>query len=136
MPFGSEARKAEKLTRQNFLVPPTTAPWPPLGKKTGSLAPAAADHPSSSPSLLGRFLDPSTSKKQVGVCVRRSEKVTFTTLQDWTIRDERGINYYSGIATYRKGFTLSGSNKLLPSGLLGPVQLVQVALSGNPTSAP
>jgi len=35
------------------------------------------------------------------------EKVTFTTLEDWTAREERGIKYYSGIATYRKIFDLS-----------------------------
>ena len=32
------------------------------------------------------------------------EKITFDALQDWTTRDERGIKYYSGIATYRKLF--------------------------------
>ncbi len=34
------------------------------------------------------------------------EKVTFVTLQDWTKRPEHGIRYYSGIATYRKNFSL------------------------------
>jgi hypothetical protein len=33
------------------------------------------------------------------------EKVTFDTLQDWTRSEERGIKYYSGIATYRKEFS-------------------------------
>jgi hypothetical protein len=32
--------------------------------------------------------------------------VTFKVLQDWTKRDERGIKYYSGLATYRKRFEL------------------------------
>ncbi len=35
-----------------------------------------------------------------------SDKVTFKTLQDWTTREERGIKYYSGIATYQKVFAL------------------------------
>ena len=36
------------------------------------------------------------------------EKITFETLQDWTNRPEVGIKYYSGIATYRKTFQVSG----------------------------
>lgn len=33
-------------------------------------------------------------------------EVTFDGLQDWTEREERGIKYYSGIATYEKSFNL------------------------------
>jgi hypothetical protein len=36
------------------------------------------------------------------------EKVTFDELQDWTRHTQRGIKYYSGIATYSKRFELSG----------------------------
>ncbi len=34
------------------------------------------------------------------------DSVTFAALEDWTTRTERGIRYYSGIATYRKAFDL------------------------------
>jgi hypothetical protein len=34
------------------------------------------------------------------------EKIAFDVLQDWTARPEPGIKYYSGIASYRKTFTL------------------------------
>ena len=34
-------------------------------------------------------------------------KITFDKLQDWTGHAERGIKYYSGIATYRKSFDVS-----------------------------
>jgi hypothetical protein len=34
------------------------------------------------------------------------EKVTFEKLEDWTARPEKGINFYSGIATYSKSFEL------------------------------
>ncbi len=37
------------------------------------------------------------------------EKVQFDRLTDWTQRPEAGIKYYSGIATYRKTFDLSGN---------------------------
>ncbi len=35
------------------------------------------------------------------------EKVTFEKLEDWTKRPEKGINFYSGIATYKTTFSLS-----------------------------
>jgi predicted GH43/DUF377 family glycosyl hydrolase len=34
------------------------------------------------------------------------ENITFDRLQDWSQHSERGIKYYSGIATYRKSFDL------------------------------
>ncbi len=34
-------------------------------------------------------------------------RITFDTVQDWTNRSESGIKYYSGIAKYRKNFTLA-----------------------------
>jgi len=36
------------------------------------------------------------------------EKVTFDKLYDWTLSEQRGIKYYSGIATYNKIFDASG----------------------------
>jgi hypothetical protein len=48
------------------------------------------------------------------------EKITFDTLQDWSKRPESGIKYYSGIATYRKTFPVSG----LPS----PVSKIYLSL--------
>jgi hypothetical protein len=35
------------------------------------------------------------------------ENITFETLTDWTQNKERGIKYYSGIATYAKAFNFS-----------------------------
>lgn len=37
----------------------------------------------------------------------RDGKIVFEKLQDWTTRPEPGIKYYSGIATYRKSFSLA-----------------------------
>jgi hypothetical protein len=48
---------------------------------------------------------PSTAEATVG----KTERVTFETLQDWTTRTEPGIRYYSGIATYRKNFSLTNA---------------------------
>ena len=60
------------------------------------------------------------------------EKVTFPNLQDWTHHAERGIKYYSGIATYRKSFELlqeSGERIYLD---LGTVQdIARVRLNGK-----
>jgi len=36
-------------------------------------------------------------------------KIVFDKLVDWTTRSERGIKYYSGIATYRKNFSYQSS---------------------------
>ena len=62
------------------------------------------------------------------------EKITFDALQDWSKRPESGIKYYSGIATYRKTFQVSG----LPSPVsktylsLGTVcDMVRVKLNGK-----
>jgi hypothetical protein len=44
-------------------------------------------------------------------------KVTFTALDDWSTRNEDGIKYYSGIATYRKEIVLS--RELLSAGIKG-----------------
>ncbi len=38
------------------------------------------------------------------------KRVTFEVLQDWTRREERGIKFYSGIATYRKQFHISATS--------------------------
>jgi hypothetical protein len=39
------------------------------------------------------------------------EKVTFPTLADWGQRPEAGIKFYSGTATYRKAFDLTGATR-------------------------
>jgi hypothetical protein len=39
------------------------------------------------------------------------EKVTFEKLEDWTTRPEKGINFYSGIATYSKSFEITESTQ-------------------------
>ena len=38
------------------------------------------------------------------------ERVTFETLEDWSLRPEDGIRYYSGEAVYRKTFTVASKN--------------------------
>jgi len=39
------------------------------------------------------------------------KSITFNTLEDWTQHEMRGIQYYSGIATYRKSFEFSRDEK-------------------------
>lgn len=60
------------------------------------------------------------------------EKVTFDHLQDWTGRQERGIKYYSGIASYRKTFDLprqSGERVYLDLGTVH--DMARVRLNGK-----
>lgn len=64
------------------------------------------------------------------------EKITFDRLEDWTLRPEPGIRFYSGRAVYRKRFELApeiaklGSARLLLN--LGVVNnLAQVRLNGR-----
>jgi hypothetical protein len=39
------------------------------------------------------------------------EKIAFDKLEDWSLRPEPGIKYYSGIATYRRAFDLPPAEK-------------------------
>ena len=61
--------------------------------------------------------------------------VTFSKLQDWSGNDLEGVKYYSGIATYKKNFTLSAND--LKSGKrywldLGEVEVMaKVKLNGK-----
>ncbi|MGD1010342.1 MAG: glycosyl hydrolase [Candidatus Aminicenantales bacterium] len=65
------------------------------------------------------------------------ERITFADLEDWSLRPEEGIKYYSGLATYRKAFDLPGR----PAGQgasprlwldLGTVKnIARVRLNGN-----
>ena len=60
------------------------------------------------------------------------EKVTFETLQDWTKRPEEGIRYYSGLATYRKNFSLTNApagKKYLNLGVV--CDMARVKLNGK-----
>ncbi len=60
------------------------------------------------------------------------EKVTFETLQDWTTSRERGIKYYSGIASYRKTFDLpQATGKRLYLDLGTVHDLARVNLNGK-----
>jgi hypothetical protein len=60
------------------------------------------------------------------------ERVTFDKLQDWTTREERGIKYYSGIATYRKPFGFSqGSGRKLYLDLGTVRDIARVRLNGK-----
>jgi len=60
------------------------------------------------------------------------EEVVFETLQDWTTREERGIKYYSGMATYRKTFDLpqrTGNRVFLDLGTVHDMS--RVSLNGK-----
>ena len=60
------------------------------------------------------------------------EKVTFNTLDDWTSREEKGIKYYSGIATYKKNFDHSHKSDKRVYLDLGTVHdMVRVILNGK-----
>jgi len=57
------------------------------------------------------------------------EKVTFDYLKDWTKTEERGIKYYSGIATYRKVFDfpqVSGKRIYLDLGTVHDIARVRL----------
>ena len=60
-------------------------------------------------------------------------KVTFETLEDWTLRPEKAIRHYSGIAIYRKSFDLPQARTPDPLILdLGTVKNVaRVRLNGR-----
>lgn len=60
------------------------------------------------------------------------ELVMFEALQDWTQREESGIKYYSGIATYRKAFAFTpvvGSRIFLDLGVVN--DMARVRLNGK-----
>ncbi len=59
-------------------------------------------------------------------------KIVFDTLQDWTTHSDPGIRYYSGIATYRKTFSLAqvpGGKTFLNLGVVH--EIARVRLNGN-----
>ena len=60
------------------------------------------------------------------------EKIPFDALQDWTQREESGIKYYSGIATYRKSFDftpVAGTKVFLDLGVVN--DMARVRLNGK-----
>jgi hypothetical protein len=61
------------------------------------------------------------------------QPVEFGTLEDWTMRPEPGIKYYSGTAIYRKSFDLPESKKMNPLFFsLGTVNhLARIRLNGQ-----
>jgi len=60
------------------------------------------------------------------------EHIVFDSLQDWTERDERGVKYYSGIATYRKTFRFNSQSVERVYLDLGTVHdIARVRLNGN-----
>ncbi len=74
--------------------------------------------------IVGRFV-----RSRRGVAPKRSRSMT---LQDWTQHAERGIKYYSGIATYRKSFehaVQSGKSIYLDLGTVH--DMARVTLNGK-----
>ncbi len=62
------------------------------------------------------------------------EKVEFAELESWTENANEGIRYYSGKATYTKGFSFTkqdGDCYLLDLGRVGDVGIAQVHLNGK-----
>lgn len=64
------------------------------------------------------------------------ERILFDSLADWTIRPEKGIKYYSGIATYRKTFDIptvvdTGINKRIYLDLGKVKNMAHVWLNGK-----
>ncbi len=80
--------------------------YPRDGKPSAALDPGAVNFPEASTLLALEGPWKLAFDPQLG----GPEQITFPQLQDWTTHDERGIKYYSGIATYRKSFTHQASN--------------------------
>lgn len=60
------------------------------------------------------------------------EKITFDALRDWTQHTERGIKYYSGIATYRKSFDVPyQSDKAIDLDLGTVHDIARIKLNGK-----
>ncbi len=115
-PVTGEICVLPQFDRQNesTRVPLTFAPYQGYfivftrnGKQATTNDPSYVNFPESSPLL--NFDGP----WELAFDPRRGgpEKINFPQLQDWTTHEERGIKYYSGIATYRKLFTHQAPQK-------------------------